>query len=125
MKNKIYNVISILFGLLLINGGLDKQLHYMPIPDGLPEALLKDNAAFMEINWLMPLVGIAELLSGILILFPKTRALGALVVVPVMLGVLLTHIFVAPSGLPIAIIIWLILGWVIYENREKYMGLLK
>jgi uncharacterized membrane protein YphA (DoxX/SURF4 family) len=124
MKNKIYNGISILFGLLLINGGLDKHLHYMPIPEGLPEALLKDNAAFMEINWLMPLVGIAELLGGILILFPKTRAIGALVVVPVMLGVLLTHIFVAPSGLPIAIIIWLILGWIIYENREKYMGLL-
>jgi len=125
MIQKILNVLSILFGLLLINGGLDKFFHYMPIPPDLPEALIKDNLAFMEIEWLMPLVGFAELLGGLLILFPKTRALGALVVFPVMVGILLTHIFVAPEGLVIAIFIWVILLWIIFENRSKYFQLLK
>lgn len=125
MKQKILNVLSILFGLLLINGGLDKFLHYMPIPPDLPEALAKDNLAYIEIAWLMPLVGFAELLGGVLILFPLTRTLGALVIFPVMVGVLLTHIFVAPEGLIIAVAIWTILLWMIYENRQKYLGLLK
>jgi putative oxidoreductase len=125
MKTKILNIFSALFGILLINGGLNKFLNYMPVPEDLPEALLKDNEAFMEIAWLMPLVGFAEIVGGILILFPKTRALGALVIFPVMVGVLLTHAFVAPSGLPIALVIWAILIWVIYENREKYFHLLK
>ncbi len=125
MKSKIFNVLSILFGLLLINGGLNKFLNYMPVPEDLPEALLQDNVAFMEIAWLMPLVGIAEVVGGILILFPKTRALGALIVFPVMVGVLLTHIFVAPEGLPIALVIWAILLWILYENRTKYAPLVK
>jgi putative oxidoreductase len=125
MKNKILNILSAIFGLLLINGGLNKFLNYMPVPEDLPEALVNDSMALVEIEWLMPLIGFAEILGGILIAFPKTRALGALVVFPVMVGVLLTHIFVAPSGLPIALVIWAILLWIIYENREKYLQILK
>jgi uncharacterized membrane protein YphA (DoxX/SURF4 family) len=125
MKQKIFNGISLLFGLLLINGGLDKFFHYMPVPEGLPEPLVKDTEALMEIAWLMPLVGLAELVGGILILFSKTRALGALIVFPVMVGVLLVHLTVAPEGLPIAIVIWAILGWIIYENRQKYLPIIQ
>lgn len=125
MKKKILNVLSVIFGLLLLNGGLSKFFNYMPVPEDLPQPLINDNIAFMEIEWLMPLVGFAEILGGILILFQKTRALGALVVFPVMVGVLLTHIFVAPSGLPIVFVIWAILGWIIFDNRSKYMHLLK
>lgn len=125
MKKKVLNVLSVLFGLLLLNGGLSKFFNYMPVPEDLPQPLINDNIAFMEIEWLMPLVGFAEILGGILILFQKTRALGALVVFPVMVGVLLTHIFVAPSGLPIVFVIWAILGWIILDNRSKYMHLLK
>lgn len=97
----------------------------MPVPDNLPEALVNDSMAMMEIEWLMPLVGLAEIIGGLLILFSRTRALGVLVVFPVMVGVLLTHIFVAPSGLPIALIIWAVIIWIIYENRDKYFQLLK
>ncbi|WP_439481031.1 DoxX family membrane protein [Cyclobacterium plantarum] len=125
MKQKAYNVIAVLFGLLLMNGGLNKFFNYMPVPEGLPEALVKDNLALIEIEWLMPLIGFAEVLGGLLIFFPKTRALGALVVFPVMVGILLTHIFVAPEGLVIALIIWAILLWIIFENRSKYLNLLK
>lgn len=125
MKQKIFNGISLPFGLLLINGGLDKFFHYMPVPEGLPEPLVKDTEALMEIAWLMPLVGLAELVGGILILFSKTRALGALIVFPVMVGVLLVHLTVAPEGLPIAIVIWAILGWIIYENRQKYLPIIQ
>lgn len=121
----VLNVMSTLFGLLLINGGLSKFFNYMPPPENLPEALLKDNAALMEIQWLMPLVAVAEIIGGLLIIFPRTRALGAVVVFPVMVGVLLTHIFVAPEGLIIAGIIWAILLWIIYDNREKYAHMIK
>jgi uncharacterized membrane protein YphA (DoxX/SURF4 family) len=124
MKQKIYHALCILFSILLINGGLNKYLNYMPVPENLPEALLKDNQAIMEISWLMPLVGFAEIVAGLLILLPKTRALGALVIFPVMVGVLLVHLTVAPEGLPVAIVIWSILLWIIWENRLKYRMLI-
>lgn len=125
MKQKILTILSVIFGLLLINGGLSKLFNYMPVPQDLPEALVKDNLAFMEIAWLMPLVAVAEILGGVLVLFKKTRALGILIVFPVMVGVLLIHLFVDQTNLPIAVVIWAIMLWIIYENREKYLGLLK
>lgn len=124
MKKIILNILSVLFGLLLINGGLNKFLNYMPVPEDLPEALLKDMEALMEIAWLMPLIAIAELVGGILIIIPKTRALGALIIFPVMVGILLTHIVVDPGQVFIAIIIWIILLWIIYDNRKKYLPII-
>jgi len=125
MKKKIIFVVSLLFGLMFINAGLNKFFNYMPIPDDLPENMVKLMNAFMEISWLMPLVGFAEILGGLLFAIPKTRALGAIVIFPVMIGILLTSIISAPSGLPIALTLFAINLWVVYENRDKYSVLIK
>lgn len=125
MKNKIFNIVSVLFGLLLINGGLNKFFNYMPVPENLPEPLVKDSMALIEISWLMPLIAMAELIGGLLILLPRTRALGILIVIPVMTGVLLTHLTVAPDGILMALVIWAIIGWIIWENRNKFLQLLQ
>ena len=97
----------------------------MPVPDDLPQALIKDSMAMMEVSWLMPLIGAAEVLGGLLIIFPRTRALGALVVFPVMVGVLLTHFTVAPQGIPMVLVIWAVLLWIIINDRNKYLALLR
>lgn len=125
MKSKILNVLAAIFGLLLINGGLNKFLNYMPTLDDMNPELLKDFEALAEISWLMPLIALAEIVGGALVIFPKTRALGALIVFPVMVGVLLTHVFVDPSQLIIAIVIWIILLWIIYDNRERYFPIIR
>jgi uncharacterized membrane protein YphA (DoxX/SURF4 family) len=124
MKKKIIFILSLLFGLMFINAGLNKFLNYMPVPADLPEKMQKMMAAFMEIGWLMPLVGFAEIIGGILFIIPKTRALGAIVIFPVMIGVLLTNCLVVPSGLPIALVLLAINVWVIYENRQKYLPMI-
>jgi len=125
MKSKITFVICLLFGLMFINAGLNKFLNYMPVPKDMPENLMKVMGAFMTIGWLMPLVGIAEIIGGILFIIPKTRALGAIIIFPVMVGILLTNIFNAPSGLPIALILLAINIWIIIENRNRYLVMIK
>lgn len=125
MKNKILFVISLLLGLLFINSGLNKFFLYMPMPDDLPESMLKVMDAMNTIGWLMPLIAVVEIVGGLLFILPKTRALGAIVILPIMIGILLTHIVNAPSGLPMAIILLLVNLWVIFENKEKYLPLLK
>lgn len=91
MKNKIIFILSLLFGLMFINAGLNKFLNYMPIPVDLPEKMIKVMTAFMEINWLMPLVGFVEILGGMLFIIPKTRALGAIMIFPIMIGILMSY----------------------------------
>ena len=124
MKQKIIFVLSLLFGLMFINAGLNKFFNYLPAPKNLPESLQKMMAAFMQISWLMPLVGVAEVVAGLLFIIPKTRALAALMIFPVMIGILLTNLAV-PSGLPIALALFAINVWVIYENRQKYLPMVQ
>jgi uncharacterized membrane protein YphA (DoxX/SURF4 family) len=125
MKKKILFGISIIFGLMFINSGLNKFLNYMPMPKDMPEDMMKSMGAFMQIGWLMPLVAVAEITGGILFITNKFRALGAIIIFPVMVGIILTHIFIDPSGLPLALVFLAIEIWVIVENREKYLPMIK
>ncbi|MBO0323428.1 DoxX family protein [Muricauda sp. CAU 1633] len=120
MKQKITKVLSILFGLMFINAGLNKFFNYMPVPEDLPESLMQMMQAIMTIGWLMPLVALVEIVGGFLFIFDKTRALGAIVILPVMVGILLTNTITHISGLPIALIFAAINLWVIVENWSKY-----
>ena len=121
MKKKILFVISLLFGLMYINSGLNKFFNYMPMPKDLPENMVKLMAAFAEISWLMPLVAIVEIIGGILFIPNKYRALGAIILFPITVGIVLTHVVSLTSGLPVALILLAINVWVIIENRKKYL----
>ena len=125
MKKKILLGVSILFGLMFINSGLNKFFNYMPVPKDVPENMIKVMTAYMEITWLMPLIALAEITGGLLFITNKYRALGAIIIFPVMIGILLTHIITAPSGLPMALVLMAIEIWVIFENREKYLPMIK
>ncbi|MBA3706386.1 MAG: DoxX family protein [Bacteroidetes bacterium] len=125
MKNKILFVVSLLFGLMMINSGLNKFLNYMPMPKDMPESMMKLMAALMEIKWLMPLVGIAEIVGGILIIPNRSRAFGAIILFPITVGILLTAIVNAPSVLVIAIVLLAINLWIIIDSREKYMPMVR
>jgi putative oxidoreductase len=124
MKNKILFVVCLLYGLLYINSGLNKFSQYMPVPDNLPEDLIKVMTAFMEIGWLIPLVAVIEILAGLLLIIPKYRALGAIMIFPVTIGIVVTHITMQ-EGLLIAFIILAVNLWVIIENRAKYLPMIR
>jgi len=125
MKKKILFGVSLLFGLMFINAGLNKFFNYLPPPDDLPENMKRLMGAFMEISWLMPLIGAAEVVGGLLVIPTKTRALGAIIILPVMIGIVLTNLLSAPSGLPMALVLLVINLWIIIENREKYLPMIK
>jgi uncharacterized membrane protein YphA (DoxX/SURF4 family) len=125
MKNKILFVLCLLAGLMFINAGLNKFFQYMPTPKDMPDKMVKVGMAFAEIGWLMPLVGTFEVIGGLLLIIPGTRALGAVVLIPILTGILLANINMAPSGLPIVFALIAILAWVIIENRAKYLPMVK
>ena len=113
-------ILCLLFGLMFINAGMDKFFHYMPMPE-LTESMKKSFAAFEELSWIMPLVGAVEIIGGALFIFPKTRALGAIVILPVMIGIMIHNIVKFPTATGIAIsgILLLINIWILADNRKK------
>ncbi|MFC6097393.1 DoxX family protein [Flavobacterium qiangtangense] len=112
-------ILSTLFGLMFLNAGVDKFLHYMPMPEMSPE-VVKAGEAMVTITWLIPLIGLIEILGGLLFIFPKTRALGAIVILPITIGIILHNAVFMPSGLAIAGVFLIINIWMIQDNWEKY-----
>ncbi|MBL3655283.1 DoxX family membrane protein [Fulvivirga sediminis] len=124
MKRKILFVVALLYGLLFINAGLNKFFNYMPMPEELPEAAINAMKAMSQISWLMPLIGITEIIGGTLFIIPKLRALGALVILPILIGIVLFNTITDTSGLPVSIALVIIEAWIIIENKHKYMPLI-
>ncbi|MDR0793448.1 MAG: DoxX family membrane protein [Chitinophagaceae bacterium] len=117
-------IVCLLFGIMFINSGLNKFFHYMPMPKAVAPNLQAFYEAFMKIVWLSPLVATAEIAGGLLFIFPKTRALGALVIFPVMVGIIVHHFTTDVSHLPLAGVFFLINLWILWDNREKYKPIL-
>lgn len=124
MKSKVLNGLCVLFGVGMIVFGANKFHPFIPMPPMSPEQQAVF-AAFGVIKWLMPLVGFIEIVGGLLMAIPKTRALGALVILPVVVGIithLLTH---EPASVGMGLFFGAINVWTIIDNKDKYLPMVK
>lgn len=123
MKSKIQFVLCLLMGLMFINAGLNKFFNYIPVPEDMPEQAMIMFEAMGKITWLMPLLAIFEIIGGLLFIIPKLRALGALILTPIMVGILAHH-FTLGDNLIIPLVLAAILIWVIIDKKEKFVALI-
>ncbi len=122
MKNKILFGVSLLFGIIMINGGLNKFLNYLPLE--MDKAAMDLINVFKSSGWIFNLIAVIEIMAGILIIIPKTRALAAIMIFPVMIGIVFFHIFQDPANIIMSLVLLIINLWIIFENREKYMPMI-
>lgn len=119
MKNTLLNIACILFALLMINSGLNKFFNYMPMPE-FSEQMMQIFGALMTLKWILPLVALVEIIGGILFAIPKYRALGAIVILPVMVGIVIHHLVHDIAGVGMGLVLFIINLWALWENRGKY-----
>lgn len=94
------------------------------MPEPSPE-MMKVLMAYMEIKWILPLVGVIEVIGGILFMLPRFRALGAIVILPVMVGIVIHHAVLDPEGTGIGLVMLIINIWVIADNYTKYLPMVE
>lgn len=115
--------VRILFGLMMVNSGLNKFLGYMPMPE-MAEAAGNLMGAFAASVYMFPLVAVVELLAGGLIITKKYNALGAVLMMPVTVNIFLIHTVLDPAGFVMGLILLLINTWILIENKDKFSGLI-
>ncbi len=124
MKSHFLFALSLFLSLVMINAGLNKFFCYLPMPP-MPKGAEKLIAAFIESRWLLPLIASAELIGGILFIIPRTRALGAIILFPVVVGIFLFNLALVPDNIVVSAVLLLVNLIIIYENRAKYMPMLQ
>ena len=123
MKKRISQIIPFALALPMIGAGFNKLSGFIfPLPEELAAVLSNLGTT----KWLLLLVGAAEVIGGILLLAPKFRALGAIVVFPISVGILLAHVFDLPSNqILVGIIVFGLNVYIINENKDKYLPMIK
>jgi putative oxidoreductase len=65
-----------------------------------------------------------EVLGALLLLIPRLSGLGALMLFGVMIGAVVTHVFIVGGSPLMAIILLVVMGVVAWGRRERTMNLL-
>tara|TARA_B100000780_G_C20893141_1_gene355445 strand:+ start:324 stop:695 length:372 start_codon:yes stop_codon:yes gene_type:complete len=119
MKEKAITCIRFLLGLIMVNSGLNKFLHYMPMPE-MTEQAMELMAAFGASGYMFPLIAITEIIAGILLLSKKYTALGAVLMMPITVNILLFHAFLDTAGMVMGIVL-LLINIVILVSEKKHL----
>ena len=118
MNVLLKNGVSILLGLLMMIFGLNKFLGFIqvePPADQTAQVFL----GTMFTSYLFWLVGIIEVVAGILFIIPKLRLIGWIVLLPVMINIVAFHIAHDFIGNGIWLLPTVLFCVVAYAHREK------
>jgi uncharacterized membrane protein YphA (DoxX/SURF4 family) len=115
-------IVRSLIGLLFTFGAVAYFFDLVPQPE-LSGAMKTFNEGVMASGYLMTLVKIVELICGILLLTGRFVPLALIMLFPVVVNILMVHVFLAPEGLPMAIVIFLATLFLAFSKRKHYKGL--
>ena len=122
---KIAAIIArVLLGLLFVVFGSNIFLHFIPMPPQKPSLATDFSKALMESHYLY-VVGCFQVLGGLLLLIGRYVPLGLTLLGPVIANILLFHIFLEPTGLPMAIIVSALALFLFWSYRSNFAGLVK
>lgn len=112
-------IVRTLLGLLLLFGSIAFFANIAPPPEFNPQ-----QQAFFDgltaSRYILPVIKTFELLCGIAFVSGYFVPLATVVFFPIAVNILLTHVFVMPDGLPVAIGVAIAESLLVFANFEKY-----
>jgi uncharacterized membrane protein YphA (DoxX/SURF4 family) len=112
-------IVRVLMGLLFVFASVVVLFNLFPQPE-----LTGSTKTFMDgVNasrYLMPLIKITELVCGIAFVTGYFVPLATVVIAPITINILLFHMFVDTSGLPVAVFLILANIFLAYANWDKF-----
>ena len=103
ISRRLAVVCRILMGLLFLVTGLNGFFNFLPRPKGpMPDGAMAFVGALMKSGYLFRLVMGTQAIVGVLLLLNRFVPLALALIAPVVVNIAAFHIFLAPSGRPIA-----------------------
>lgn len=122
MNSMFTKIVRIALGLALLIFGANKFLHFIPM-----EAPTGDAGVFMNSlgasGYMFPIVGVLEVIIGIMLLMKKWVAFALTLLAPISINIMLFHLFLDLPGSPVALLILVFNGILIYKHWQQYKPL--
>src|ERR1700736_3591079 len=120
---KIASVIArVLLGLIFLVFGLNGFLHFIPMPPPTGVAGRVFVAVFSS-----PYLGVfifgVQVIGGLLLLINRFVPLALVLLGPVIVNIFFVHAFMAPAGLPLAILVVILWSILAVRNKQYLAGI--
>jgi uncharacterized membrane protein YphA (DoxX/SURF4 family) len=102
--SKLTLIARLLLGLVFFAFGLNGFFHFIP-NQPMPEAAGAFAGALMNSGYFFPFLKSLEVACGLLLLIGAFVPLALVVLAPIIANIFMFHAFLAPSGLPVALVI--------------------
>ena len=112
-----------LLGLIFVVFGLNAFLRFIPMPP--PEGLAGDFMKALFVSHYFYVVAVLQIAGGALLLLGRFVPLGLTLLGPVIVNILLFHIFLQPAGLPLAVVVGALALFLLWAYRQAFGGLIK
>jgi putative oxidoreductase len=120
---KLIPAARILLGLMFIVFSLNFFFPFLPVPPPPPAAGAFAGAMFAT-GYIFHLLKVLELASGIALLAGFFVPLALTVLAPIIVNIVFFHAFLAPSGLPIPLVILVLELFLAWAYRDSFAPLL-
>ena len=120
---KLTPVARILLGLMFTVFGLNFFFHFIPQPPPPPAAGAFAGAMFAT-GYIFYLLKVFEVLSGLALLAGIFVPLALTVLAPIIVNIVFFHAFLAPSGLPLPLVILALELFLAWAYRDSFAPLL-
>jgi hypothetical protein len=115
----------LLLGLLFFVFGLNGSLNFLPQPSTpLPAAAVSFIGALMATGYMFPLIFATQLTVGTLLLANRFVPLALTLLAPFMVNSIVFHVFLEPSGRPMALIVLALQLYLVWVNRKAFRPIL-
>jgi uncharacterized membrane protein YphA (DoxX/SURF4 family) len=114
-------IARILLGIIFVVFGLNGFVPFLPQPE-MPQAANAFFGALAASGFMLPLLFATQIVGGALLLLGMVP-LGVLVLTPVIVHIVGFHVFLAPDGLPLAIVVAALGLFLALTHRRAYRPL--
>jgi uncharacterized membrane protein YphA (DoxX/SURF4 family) len=115
----------VLLGLVFFVFGLNGFFNFIPQPaTPPPEGAMAFAGAMMKTGYLFPLLKATEVVSGVLLLSGRFVPLALTFLAPIIVNIVAFHAFLAPSGVPIAVVVLALEVYLAWSYREAFRPML-
>lgn len=115
-----FTVARILLGLLFTVFGLNGFLHFIPMQP--PTGLAGQYMGALFVSHYLIIVFLVQLVGGLLLLANRYVPLALMLLGPVIVNIVCFHAFLAPEGLPLALVTTLLWAVVFAATHKAFAG---
>jgi hypothetical protein len=115
----------LLLGLVFFVFGLNGFLHFIPQPPPPEGPMLNFVMGLLGTGYFFPLLKGTEVLAGLLLLSNRFVPLALAVLAPIVVNIVAVHAFLAPAGLPLALLVLVLELFLAWSYREVFAPMLR